>query len=506
MTVVIRKTIEYTPTRKEVVLSSQKEINNAVVPYVADSSSNEKQLAFLMNSETFSLAQEVHIPPDLTNEQVNQLADLIIKRQQRPFLFTEIDSESLWRIMIVAKEKAGNQIVFPSYKFDITRYNMHTDIRVQDYVRYLRIDGGSLLNIPTMLEFLDVRYTNMSPEVMIQIGKAQHLTEILIEDDHINGNGFRGLPFRLEKLDVTFDIDFEPNYNYDCPFLKTLNLTTINKLPIQLIRSISESLVSLTIGSDESVGLKAFLNEMFALEELIVFESSFDVSVVPPDLPSLDLQDGYVISEPGSYFPRLRKLELSTSTPIDDFLERTPELRELIVDFRRDTYLAEGIYPQVRVLELSSTKDNSQISDIRRTFPRLETYTKLVYDDNNRHEVWDFKNDSVTINVFAVGDGFSLLDEGRIIKKFVFDYDKPKIYYVKDRQDSFTIELPTDTEEVSFIIKGLAHKRSIQQIRDILGVVVPIKGLVYKSDPNAIELVFDFGSIRHEQPIWFHMK
>jgi hypothetical protein len=244
MTSIIRKTIELKPEVKQSVLSVQRQINNAVVPYVMNPDEPDwRDLSFLLNANTAELTQSLSISSEITDEQVKRIAEFVIRRGKRPFVELKMDLEDFIRIEETLEELESD-VGLGAYEYEMNSYENDNEVEIAypNYTRRIEMTMGRILHVPIEIKELFLSDVSFGDDVLVEIGKAKGLRKLFIDNNHFT---FHGLPPLLEELllsGLAGHIRFDPNFNYDCPHLHTLQMSSSTRFPDEFIDSIADSL------------------------------------------------------------------------------------------------------------------------------------------------------------------------------------------------------------------------------------------------------------------------
>jgi hypothetical protein len=492
MTSVFRKTLSLAPTVKETTLSSQKEINNAVVPYVMGTSRQDwKQLSFLLNADTAELTQSLKIPDTLTDAQRRTIAEFIIRRGNRPFEELKVDLGNFVAIENII-DTFQTDVNLTAYEYDLASYNYSIGVSFPNFTRRIDMAEGRILNIPSEIQELILLRVEMSTNAFIELGKAKKLRKLEISGRNIV---FYGLPIILEEFRIYGSSDkvfFDPNYHYECPHLHTLSISETIKLPETFVNSISESLRELyIIGSrDKNYSPYEFIGRLNRLETLFMSDyPSVELSNIFSKIRNLSLYSQFTLAKDLKPLVNLVKLDVITGNnnhhSLEPLLQLSPNLEDLTLNSLEGTFDFKGTYPQMKRLTFVH-ETGTFAKRYLVTFPNLTDYiSERGYGLGHMYEEINFvaKTAKITISPRTSTD-YETSFEGTSITNFIFDYSRTK----PEEKINVSVRLPPNIEQVSFIVEGFKETRKIKDIIAMSGVKFPIAGMTFLSSSSSITI------------------
>ncbi len=475
MSSLFRQSLAYVPGVQETMLSAQRQLNSAVVPYVIERSRDWRSLSFLLNADTAELTQSLSIPDDLTDQQIDVLIDFGSRRGNRPFEKLKFDSETFRRIEERAVER-GVSVVFQAYVYEIdcsSQDSVDMAFSLPDFATEIEMIGGVLIKLPSKLVKLIIDSTFL--EDMSELDRAQHLTNLSISTE-IGQYVLKGLPQYLEELTLYECSEFEEGFHYDCSHLKRLDMdANFYKIPAEFLTSISGSLVELFLTDGESL-LEEMLRKLTKLEKLTIMNfQDFVFSIVPPWIKDFTFYGKYEPFDPSKPLPNLRRLHIEISSNLEGVLKGVPNLEELELN-NASIILGENDYDyeaRIRTPPLKSSfpsiKKHSivgngyepgiKLSDSKTFFPNLVLYESLNYRIQDIYA--DFITKELTIyfkpapTVFKTDTNLDYVDLNFLKYNFNLSLVQNNIPEAKSR--NINIHLPPFTEKISFTIDNKTH-------------------------------------------------
>ncbi len=500
MSSLFRQSLEYVPEAQTTMLSAQRQINSAVVPYVMGDVEDWRALSFLLNADTAELTQSLLIPRDLTVEQIDVLIDFMVRRGNRPF--NELNFLGSTFLAIEQRiEERGLDVIIQAYEYKINCYDSRElGISLPDFATDVEIENGELLNIPSRLVRLEAFGTVVFDTAVLET--LQHLVELAIiypSNDFI----FKGLPQYLEELSLRQEgiIIFEEGHHYDCSYLKVLKAPNVSMFPKDFIDSIG-NLVELQLRNYLTTDppLDPILKKFTKLEKLSVIAiEEFDLSMVPPWLKELVVHEDYKAPDPTKPLIGLQKLEIAFAQELTSVLKACPNLEELNLFYPKkqdgedeEDYLRTKLrasFPQIKKLKilgwLPERLETSmfKLAELKDFFPNLATYEgpgneKLLQEQVN----FITKELSAKIGFDQYELNTNLEYSSLDIKKFNFDCSRitngklPRVLIV---------ELPLITESLSFIVKNDTYTYSIN---DVIKIPLTERHQLYDSIKFKVEV------------------
>jgi hypothetical protein len=475
MTTILRKTIEHNYKLREPILSSTKQINNAVSPYLAFHCSI-KEFVFLLSCETFVLARDISIPFMLEDSRgYDKLIAFLLKRRDIPLRKLHINIAFLPKIQ---KELSKYNRTLSAYEYCMSDcYNHGTIFYFPRHTKAIRLTESELYNVPQQLKQLELFATHIHENVMILIGRAKELNHLRINNAVI---AFCGFPALLVELSLIGTMTYDSNYQYDCPHLIDLKISSVDKLPEQFITSIKDNLETITITRDCN-GLNDFLSRMTKLKELNIYlddECIVDFSAIPLCIEEIDSNVVFEITRPLVCYINLKELTMVLVPQLEEILAVCPCLSylELIIfspELKEMSFTRQ--YTQVKNLKLNYNEDTNELFKPLDVFPNLEILIRKV--DPYYSETTDFLIKEMQIESTSVLIQLNTKHDEIPIDRYVFYCQPTTNIFLQD------FLLYPKAEQISLIINGQLQK---YQIRDILSE--PVESLRFRSNKDGLFL------------------
>ena len=479
----LRKSLAYAPEAQETALSAQRQIAHAVAPYAIEKHPTQQQLSFLLTADTAVLTRDLSIPPGLTDVQVAELADFIIKRGDRPFERVKSGGRDFVKLREeLLKKKHGGRVDAYEYEIDFDNGDMdEMDVAIgfPDYTRVIWMTYGEIANLPSSIVELDLQDTALPVGVIEDIQDAKSLKRLVLRAQE--EYSLRGLPIELEVLNVPDSVLFLEGYAYDCPHLKELCTDRISDLPDELIEALSDRLVRLEFGifvSDDADKLSTILTRATGLKELYIAAGSY--SPQPHNIwevaSTIEVLSFYGIHAPYNRtkpLVNLLELDIDLRDDIEAILTHAPHLEKLTLhspDRTKPLAITAGAsFSSLRRLHTSGVAIG--IPEAKRLFPSLVAYTTHTLDVNYVAGIIEESFDGTTSAASYVDSGITsyvIKLTGRWIRAF----------RQRPTPESLLIHLPANTR--SFTIEHSRTKR-IYDIDSLLNATADERARRYVS-------------------------
>jgi len=358
-------------------------------------------LSLLANIESSYLTRKLRIPSELEPDQLDQLVSFILRVGNANFDDVMISLEDLHKIHgkvgVPVSSVWLRSLRYVLYVDDQRRYNL--DAWFPEFTTEVEMEHGTIRNIPSALVKLDLEDVVISKSMMETISEAKFMTSLRIAD------GARdivlcGFPQYLERLEIRTrsDIRYTEGYSYDCERLRCLDLgwgRGFTDLPEDLVTSMSKSLTHLDLkGSpkaDKSY-LKRLLWKLERLQNLSMHGFDMEDGTIPPwirilTLKKQDFRTSLPYDREWTPLPNLTELTIPFYTPMQPFLEASPNLKKLTILSDFECWLEDLGETKVEILEIHNYSQGDEFMPI--PFERiLETFTsikKYTYTNANPH-------------------------------------------------------------------------------------------------------------------------